>query len=308
MAAAACDLGLRVDVDTYRGTRDGVPALLRILSARRLRATFFFTVGPDNMGRHVWRLARPRFLHKMLRSRAPSLYGWDILLRGTLWPGPVIGRRLADVIRAAAREGHEIGLHAWDHHLWQTRLDHLDRAAIGAQLRQGMESLATITGRRPLCSAAAGWRCNEDALLEKDALGFDYNSDCRGTSIFRPVVRDVICAPQVPVTLPTYDELVGRDGVSDANYNERLLGLLRPRQLNVLTVHAEVEGGSRRGLFADFLQRAAALDVSCKLLRDILAAAGPIPGATIVQAELPGREGAVCCQGTALSSGNGMPA
>ena len=138
MAGSGCSLGLRVDVDTFRGTRDGVPALLRILKARGLKATFFFSVGPDNMGRHIRRLLRPTFLLKMLRSRAASLYGWDILLRGTLWPGPLIGRRLGDVIRSAASEGHEIGLHAWDHHLWQTRLDRLDRAAIHDQLTKGV--------------------------------------------------------------------------------------------------------------------------------------------------------------------------
>jgi len=295
-----CSLGLRVDVDTYRGTRDGVPVLLRILAAHGLKATFFFSVGPDNMGRHVRRLLRPKFLLKMLRSRAGSLYGWDILLRGTFWPGPLIGRRLGHVIRSAASDGHEIGLHAWDHHLWQTRLGHLDRAAIREELSLGVTELTAITGARPRCSAAAGWQCNEIALLEKEALGFDYNGDCRGSSIFRPLVGAVTCAPQIPVTLPTYDELVGANGVTDDNYNEILLGLLRPGELNVLTIHAEVEGGSRQALFSDFLDRAAALGVRCGPLREMLVPGRAIGTDRIVAADIPGREGRACWQASAL--------
>jgi undecaprenyl phosphate-alpha-L-ara4FN deformylase len=296
MPEADYTVGLRIDVDTWRGTRDGVPRLLEILAAHGIHASFFFSLGPDNMGRNLWRLFRPVFLVKMLRSKAASLYGWDILLRGTLWPGPEIGKGLAGVIRATDAAGHEIGLHAWDHYRWQTQLERLSGADIRAEIRRGLEALQAIVGHPVTCSAAAGWKCNETVLREKDTCAFRYNSDCRGRSIFRPVVDGVECTVQIPVTLPTYDELIGRDGLDDAHYNAHLLSLLAPAALNVLTIHAEVEGIARSALFEDFLVQAAHRGVRFVPLGTLLPPAQQVPAGTIALAPLAGREGTVCQQ------------
>jgi undecaprenyl phosphate-alpha-L-ara4FN deformylase len=68
-------VALKVDCDTLVGTREGVPALLEVLAAREIYATFFFTLGPDRSGVAARRVFTQRgFLRKMLRSRAASLY------------------------------------------------------------------------------------------------------------------------------------------------------------------------------------------------------------------------------------------
>jgi len=296
MPASPIRLGLRVDIDTFRGTRFGVPCLLEIFKRHNVSASFFFSVGPDNMGRHLWRLIRPAFLLKMLRSGAASLYGWDILLRGTLWPGAPIGRRLAPVIRDTAAAGHEVGLHAWDHHRWQSRLDRMSEAEIRSELRRGYECLTTILGHPPDCSAAAGWRCDARVLAVKEGFSFLYNSDCRGSSLFRPALATGAGTPQVPVTLPTYDELIGRGGIDDGNYNRRLLDLIRPDRLNVLTVHAEVEGIVCATLFDRFLREAGERGIRPVPLGEILGTAGDLPTAGIRQGPIAGRQGAVCWQ------------
>jgi undecaprenyl phosphate-alpha-L-ara4FN deformylase len=300
VTATGATLGLRVDVDTFRGTRDGVPRLLQTLDARGVTATFFFTLGPDNMGRHVWRLARPRFLAKMIRSRAASLYGWDILLAGTCWPGRKIGAALGDVLRDTERGRHEVGFHAWDHHRWQVAASRMTALELRAELERGVDSFAAVLGRRPDCSAAAGWICNERVLEAKQALGFRYNSDCRGRSIFVPVVGGRELAPQIPTTLPTYDEAVGRDGVTEASYGAWLLDQIRPGALNVLTIHAEVEGIRCASLFHTFLGECAARGIRVVPLRALLDSGARHERAEIVQGPVAGREGNVCWQKSAL--------
>lgn len=286
------NIGLRIDVDTLRGTRRGVPALCEDLNAFGIRASFFFSVGPDNMGRNLWRLLRPDFLKKMLRSKAASLYGWDILLMGTAWPGPRIGKRCEAQIRACVNAGHEIGFHAWDHHRWQTAIDRLKPDDLRRELTRGITELTRITGRPPVSSAAPGWRCNNEALLEKDTLGFAYNSDCRGNRIFMPVVDEhPLQTPQIPVTLPTYDEIIGAPGIDTTTYNDHILSLIRPDALNVYTIHAEAEGIQCRTLFRQLLASAEKKNIRFTTLSDILhRSAAPHPG-SIEPRTMPGREG-----------------
>jgi undecaprenyl phosphate-alpha-L-ara4FN deformylase len=294
------ELGLRVDVDTFRGTRDGVPRLLNILAKHDVRATFYFSVGPDNMGRHLWRLLRPRFLAKVLRSDAASLYGWGIVFSGTFWPGRVIGRELGPVIRAADAVGHEIGLHAWDHERWQRQAGRMGVDALYDELSCGADMLSQLIGHRPETSAAAGWICNERVLEAKSMLGFTYNSDCRGSSVFLPEIDGRVYVPQVPTTMPTYDELIGRSGVTPDNYNERLLDFLRPDGLNVLTIHAEVEGIVRATLFEEFLRLCRDRNIGLGPLGRLSQLVHVIERDAIAQAPVPGRDGNVCWQASAL--------
>jgi len=297
-------IGLRIDVDTFRGTKLGVPDLCEVLAKHEIKASFFFSVGPDNMGRHLWRLLRPDFFSKMLRTKASSLYGWDILLKGTFWPGPIIGEKLGKIIRAISDAGHEVGLHAWDHHAWQVHLDMMNSDAIHRSLKRGVELLTRILGRTPACSAAPAWKCNDFVLLEKDKFSFNYNSDCRGASIFLPLVEGrQLPQPQIPVTLPTYDEVIGHNGVSNSNYNDYMLSLIKREALNVLTVHAEVEGISNLEMFDRFIKmaqsRKAVFTPLGTLIKDFPAAGH----AAVIAKEIPGRAGWVSCQAPAEGHG-----
>lgn len=289
-------VGLRIDADTLRGTRTGVPNLIHLLALYDIRASFFFSMGPDNMGRHLWRLMRPAFLIKMLRTRATSLYGWDILMRGTLCPGPVIGNRCPGPIRDTAGAGHEVGLHAWDHYLWQARVERMDRHTLTLEIQRGYDLLTDIIERHPDCFAAPGWRVTPEALIALDRFEFRYESDCRGLSIFRPVVDGRHMSHiQVPSTLPTYDELIGIKCTPES-YNDYLLNMIRPDQLNVLTIHAEVEGISCLSMFQDFLDKARQEGIVFKPLGGILSCTNNIAESTVCKSSVAGREGWVACQ------------
>jgi undecaprenyl phosphate-alpha-L-ara4FN deformylase len=239
---------------------------------------------------------RPAFLIKMLRTRAASLYGWDILLRGTVWPGPVIGKRCAEQIYETASAGHEAGLHAWDHHKWQMRIEHMDQTGVYREVKKGFDLLKSIIGRNPESFAAPAWKITPDALYALDQFPFRFESDCRGHSLFVPTLNGrKLSHVQIPATLPTYDELIGRECTPDT-YNSYILNLIKPDVLNILTIHAEAEGIGCLPLFEDFLTRAKQEGIMFVPLGDLLSDSYSECTSTIKQGEVTGRDGWVSCQ------------
>jgi len=239
-------LALKVDVDTYRGTRKGVPRLVELLKKYGAGATFLFSLGPDHTGRAIKRVFRRGFVGKVSRTSVLSNYGLATLLYGTLLPGPDIGRRCAAAMRAVRDAGFEVGIHAWDHVKWQDGVGKADARWTERQMRLARERFEEIFGEPPRAHGAAGWQTNLHALRLTQRLGFDYCSDTRGSCPFIPVWRaEIVACPQLPTTLPTLDELIGTSGLTKKNVAEHMLNLTRERPApgHVYTLHAELEGG-----------------------------------------------------------------
>ncbi len=250
------NLALKIDVDTLRGTREGVPALVAMLRRHAAGATFLWSLGPDHTGRAIKRVFRSGFLGKVRRTSVVKHYGLRTLLYGTVLPGPDIGRRAADVMRSARDAGFEMGIHCWDHVRWQDGVATADAAWTQQEMQRACERFTEIFGRAPRTHGAAGWQVNVHALRLTQRLGFDYCSDGRGTCPYLPVWNaELIRCPQLPTTLPTLDELIGTDGITEHNAAAHLLELTAdpPPTGHVFTLHAELEGMRLAPVFEQLL-------------------------------------------------------
>ena len=244
-------IALKVDVDTYRGTRAGAVRLAQLLERLQVRATFLFSLGPDHTGRAIRRAFRRGFLGKVRRTSVLEHYGLTTLLYGVLLPGPRIGRRAGDAMREIAQRGFEAGVHTWDHVRWQDGVATADEAWTRRELTLARDEFAAVFGRMPQVHGAAGWQMNAFVPALERELGFRYASDTRGTFPFLPAAAGGgPGVPQLPTTLPTLDELIGRADVG-ADPVAHLLALTAaaPGRDQVFTLHAELEGGAYLGAF-----------------------------------------------------------
>src|SRR3954468_11660013 len=148
-------LGLKVDVDTFRGTREGVPRLIEILKRHGARATFLFSLGPDHTGRAARRVFRKGFMHKVSRTSVREHYGTRTLLYGTLLPGPDIGKRAAQAMRQARDAGFEAGIHSWDHVDWQDKVLHADARWTEREMRRAAQRFHEVFGAQAAAHGAA---------------------------------------------------------------------------------------------------------------------------------------------------------
>jgi undecaprenyl phosphate-alpha-L-ara4FN deformylase len=294
---AATRVVLKIDVDTYRGTKDGIPAMVADLAEFGVRASFYWSLGPDRSGRAIFRVfTKPGFLKKMLRTNAAKMYGLKTALYGTLLPSPRIGRRCAAELRQARDAGHEVGLHAWDHVTWQDRLHRMSPQAVASALDRGMAAFAETFGGRPHGFAAPAWFMTDEAFLALEARGFDYISVSRGVAepFYPRIGGRVLRTLEIPTTLPTLDEELGQDGITPETYVDRLVERYRPGATEVITVHAETEGLAYRGLFRGLLARHRKLGIETVTAADYAAEwRGNAIAREVSMGEIPGRAGKV---------------
>ena len=297
-------LALKIDVDTFRGTREGVPRLVEMLKRHHAGATFLFSLGPDHTGRAIRRAFRPGFMQKVGRTSVISHYGIRTLLYGTVLPGPDIGKRCASILRSVRDAGFEVGIHTWDHVKWQDGVARADAAWTARQMQLAADRFQEVFGERPGVHGAAGWQMNVHAYRCTQSMGLRYASDTRGTHPFLPVVRaEIVACPQFPTTLPTLDELIGIENVSEANVAEAILAATRddPRD-HVFTLHAELEGMKLAPIFETLLAGWKAQGYALVPMRSIVEATdvAKLPLCRVQDEAVPGRSGTLSVQGAAF--------
>lgn len=289
-------LAFKIDVDTEIGTRIGVPNLLTLLKDLQIPATFFLSLGPDNTGRAIKRIFRKGFFQKCSRTSVISTYGIKTLLNGVLIPGPHIGKKHAKILQEIKQQGFEVGIHAYDHQKWQDGVTSMSELEIATEFNKAVDEFKRIFSVPAIGAASPGWQANAKTLQVYDNAKLIYGSDCRGITPFFPKIGDKIYKTlQIPTTLPTLDELLGREEFPLDNIIKHYVSLLKPNALNVLTMHPEIEGMKYLEWFKSLLLELKNVGVEFTTLGQI-AQSGDFGVSELIQQEVDGRSGKLAYQ------------
>ncbi len=293
-------VALKIDVDTYRGTREGALRLAALLERLGVRATFLFSLGPDHTGRAIKRVFRRGFLGKVQRTSVLEHYGLKTLLYGVLLPGPHIGRTCRSQMQDIARRGFEVGVHTFDHVRWQDGVSRASEPWTRRELTRAYDEFADIFGRKPQVHGAAGLADERLRAGPAAAARLPLRVRHARHGAVPAAVAEAGAIPQLPTTLPTFDELIGREDLGGADPVQHLLSLTdaAPSRDQVFTLHAELEGGAYLGHFERLLRGWQQRGMN---LADLATYAGQVhfkslPRCAIVAGTVAGRSGTLALQ------------
>ncbi|MFN4148200.1 MAG: hypothetical protein ACK4E4_01465 [Rhodocyclaceae bacterium] len=163
-------IGLRIEVPGHRACA-ALPTLVGLLRDHEAGASFLVGFGNDWLG------------------RSPARQG----------------RHLLEQVRDA---GFDLGILGWQPTQWVKRAASAPAAWVVKQFERARTAFEKAFGSAPQLTAAPGWQGNPHTLRLTQRLGFSIASDTRGRHPFIPVWNgEIVRCPQIPVTLPTFDEL-----------------------------------------------------------------------------------------------------
>jgi len=251
-------VAIRIDVDSARDIAL-LPELLDLLKRHDIKGTFFITTGPDRLAVNFFKhLAHPRNYAQFIRSR-PLRYGPHTL--NGIVRRPEVEAASPEILQRAKEDGHELGLHGYDHYTWIRLLSTMDDASIAQLISTGLTALKAVTDAEAKSFASPGFTVTSALLRAIDRFDFDYSSDFKSnvpSAPFYPEIgSDRAGVLQVPVSMDSIGELVTK-GLSASEIKTRISECADVWHNNglpfVVYAHPAYELGCEKELFSSVLQ------------------------------------------------------
>ena len=158
---------LRVDLESFKGIREGAPKLLDLLKKYNLKASFYLTIGGES---NIFEILRYRGKLKSSGERKIKVWKLKDKLRMALFPNDFVKENIK-ILKRILDEGHELGLHGWKHREWTRGLEKIN---VEEKINKSIKKYEKLFDKNPVSFASPGFNVNDKVLkvLEKNNIKF----------------------------------------------------------------------------------------------------------------------------------------
>ncbi len=167
---------LRVDLESDKGIREGLPKLLDLLKKHGVKASFYVCMGGES---GLFELLKYSGKMESSGERKIKLFSLKEKIRIAFFPRDFV-KRNKKILRRIIDDGHELGIHGWKHREWTRGLEKID---VRKKINDAKIKYAKIFWREAKSFAAPGFNTNEKIVKILKESGIKYISDFDGEKI-----------------------------------------------------------------------------------------------------------------------------
>ncbi|MBU2576878.1 MAG: polysaccharide deacetylase family protein [Nanoarchaeota archaeon] len=252
---------LRIDLESDKGIREGVPKILALLKKYNIKASFYVAMGGES---NILELLR--YQKKLPGKRKISVFSRGEMLRMVFFPRDfVLGNK--KIFQKILDEGHELGIHGWKHREWTRGLEKIDVRKV---IRKAVEKYTKLFGKKPQSFCAPAFRTNNEVVRILSSQGIKVISDFEGDS-----TKKVDGLINVPITLrgegntPIIEYLVG-EGYLDKEILDKVTSAIKRKKFSSLYIHGLFECRKKIGLLENLFKWLEKNKIKTKKIMDVV--------------------------------------
>jgi undecaprenyl phosphate-alpha-L-ara4FN deformylase len=250
-------IGLRCDIDFGIDLLQGVPFLLKELRKRNIKITFFISMGPDSFKNCFKRINEKGYIARIKNFNPIKIlkkFGFHYIASQYFKKNNFVGQAYPTIIKRIYSEGHEIGLHGYDHFWWAENIFTAKKDQILKDMENARNSIKKIINKKEFVWASPNWRCNKIVIEEIDNKNNIYGADFRGKEPFYPRFGNYISKTiQYPISLPCLHEIKNYISIKDNNSIKHEFFKNINKNYNLWCIHPYYEGILEKELFIKIL-------------------------------------------------------
>ena len=207
---------LRVDAESDKGIREGLPKLLDLLKEYGIKASFYVPLGGES-----GLFGMLRYRSKLSHSDERKIKLWKLSekLRVLLFPRDFVARNKKIFDRIIA-EGHELGLHGWKHREWTRGLERIN---ISGAIDKSCRKFSKLFNLAPVSFASPAFNINGKVMHALEEHNIKFISDFAGD---KPEMHDKIKNVPITITGPNKTPII-EYMVSQGKNDEEILDFLK---------------------------------------------------------------------------------